>query len=180
MRTSSPTVPLISDRNRGVQTDRRKRSDKITNLTMGEAVRLYMAELIQGGENLNVAKLEVADACLRELELPITREISPQQLEDWANLCELEPELVSTHLPDGYYGPSPRTPKVPEVYRKEKIPEGLRWRVFVRDGFACQHCGSREFLRADHVIPESKGGPTTFENLQTLCNKCNSRKGSRL
>ena len=177
MRTSSPTVPLISDRNRGVQTDRRKRSD----LTMGEAVRLYMAELLQGGENIDRAKLEIADACLREFELPTTTEISPAQRADWMNCCELEPELVSIPGSSGYRPPDP-TAAVPAavVYRKEKIPEALRWRVFERDGFACRKCGKRELLRADHVIPESKGGPTTFENLQTLCNKCNSRKGARL
>jgi hypothetical protein len=32
-------------------------------------------------------------------------------------------------------------------------------------------------LSADHVIPESKGGPTTLENLQTLCMRCNLKKG---
>lgn len=33
------------------------------------------------------------------------------------------------------------------------------------------------FLSADHVVPKSKGGPTTFENLRVLCTRCNSRRG---
>lgn len=63
--------------------------------------------------------------------------------------------------------------------KKVVISEKLRWRVFARDGYACKACGSGEMLRADHIIPESKGGPTTFENLQTLCHSCNARKGNR-
>lgn len=65
-------------------------------------------------------------------------------------------------------------------YRKISIPEELRWQVFERDGFACRACGSRRFLRADHVIPESRGGPAEIGNLQTLCMYCNSKKGSSL
>lgn len=63
--------------------------------------------------------------------------------------------------------------------KKTPIPEHLRWEVFKRDGFRCRHCGAQEMLRADHIVPESKGGPTTIENLQTLCHSCNARKGPR-
>lgn len=69
------------------------------------------------------------------------------------------------------------------VYKKQPIPPRLRWDVFARDDFTCKHCGSKgsgdSMLHADHVVPESKGGPTTIENLQTLCGSCNSRKGAR-
>lgn len=64
-------------------------------------------------------------------------------------------------------------------YQKGQIPERLRWQVFERDNFTCKHCGSKRMLRADHVEPESRGGPTTLENLQTLCHSCNSSKGAR-
>ena len=64
-------------------------------------------------------------------------------------------------------------------YRKGAIPRSLRTQVFERDGYRCVQCQSYKSLAADHVIPESKGGPTTFENLQTLCQSCNSRKGNR-
>jgi hypothetical protein len=61
---------------------------------------------------------------------------------------------------------------------KVPIPEELRWAVFSRDDFRCVKCGKREFLRADHIFPESKGGEAVLENLQTLCRNCNSRKGT--
>ena len=64
--------------------------------------------------------------------------------------------------------------------QKKPIPRALRKAVFERDGFKCKHCGGQWELAADHIIPESKGGPTTLENLQTLCKKCNSRKCNRM
>jgi hypothetical protein len=64
--------------------------------------------------------------------------------------------------------------------RKKPIPGKLRWEVFKRDDFRCRHCGTRDDLAADHIHPESMGGPTTLGNLQTLCRPCNSRKGARV
>lgn len=55
----------------------------------------------------------------------------------------------------------------------------LRWKVWERDNFTCQGCGTRLFLSIDHIIPESKGGLTTEENLNTLCRSCNSKKENR-
>jgi hypothetical protein len=62
---------------------------------------------------------------------------------------------------------------------KTPIPNDIRWAVFERDNFTCQNCGSRRLLEADHVYPESKGGKTVPENLQTLCQTCNRKKGAR-
>lgn len=62
-------------------------------------------------------------------------------------------------------------------YKKGNIPADLRWAVWERDNFTCKKCGSRRQLAIDHVMPESKGGETVRENLQTLCVKCNTRKG---
>lgn len=60
------------------------------------------------------------------------------------------------------------------------VPDSLRWEVFERDDFRCRECGSRRRLQADHIQPRSKGGLTTFDNLQTLCISCNSRKRDRI
>lgn len=64
-------------------------------------------------------------------------------------------------------------------FKKMKINADLRRRVFERDAYRCVDCRGWEDLTADHVIPESKGGPTTLENLATRCRSCNSRKGVR-
>ena len=77
----------------------------------------------------------------------------------------------------GLYGAMPRhTPR----YKKAPISPGLRTQVFERDEYRCKHCGTHKNLRADHIYPESKGGATTLENLQTLCHSCNSIKGAKL
>lgn len=61
---------------------------------------------------------------------------------------------------------------------KKSISEGTRWLVWERDNFTCQHCGSRRYLTVDHIVPESKGGAHDMGNFQTLCRRCNSKKGA--
>lgn len=62
----------------------------------------------------------------------------------------------------------------------------LRQTIKERDGFACKKCGvsiSKEpnlLLEIDHIIPVSKGGLTTEDNLQTLCWRCNRSKGAKI
>lgn len=51
--------------------------------------------------------------------------------------------------------------------------------VFARDDHACQYCGARaETL--DHVVPRSRGGTHTWENVVAACRPCNVRKADRL
>ncbi len=53
--------------------------------------------------------------------------------------------------------------------------------VFQRDHFTCQYCAQRfpfHKLTCDHVIPRSKGGKTSWDNLVTACLPCNTKKGS--
>ncbi len=54
-----------------------------------------------------------------------------------------------------------------------------RKNVLRRDHFRCQYCGAKEHLTIDHVMPKSRGGKDTWENLTTACTRCNSRKGCR-
>ena len=53
--------------------------------------------------------------------------------------------------------------------------------VFLRDGYQCQYCHQvfhRKHLTVDHVIPKSKGGKRTWNNLSSACNACNSNRGT--
>ena len=66
--------------------------------------------------------------------------------------------------------------------KKAKIPKGLRHDVLARDESTCQMCGRKApevKLHVDHIKPESKGGPTTLDNLQVLCADCNLGKGDK-
>lgn len=51
-----------------------------------------------------------------------------------------------------------------------------------RDGYVCQRCGQileRTALEVDHIVPIALGGDDEDDNLQTLCVRCNRRKGAR-
>ena len=52
-----------------------------------------------------------------------------------------------------------------------------RQNVFRRDDHKCVYCRSVHNLTLDHVIPRSKGGPNTWDNLVTCCGDCNVKKG---
>jgi 5-methylcytosine-specific restriction endonuclease McrA len=52
--------------------------------------------------------------------------------------------------------------------------------ILARDGFRCQYCGSTRHLTIDHVVPRSRGGLDSWENVVTSCAPCNVRKGACL
>ncbi|MEX0647294.1 MAG: HNH endonuclease [Balneolaceae bacterium] len=54
-----------------------------------------------------------------------------------------------------------------------------RRNIMKRDRHTCQYCGVKSDLTLDHVMPRSRGGRDSWENLVTACNKCNVKKGSR-
>lgn len=64
-----------------------------------------------------------------------------------------------------------------------KVTRAMRYDVLRRDGFKCVRCGrGREDgvkLHVDHIVPVSRGGKSTMDNLQTLCEDCNCGKGNK-
>lgn len=54
-----------------------------------------------------------------------------------------------------------------------------RQNIFKRDGNRCQYCGSPDHLTLDHVMPKSRQGRTSWDNLTTACKYCNSKKGQK-
>jgi 5-methylcytosine-specific restriction endonuclease McrA len=78
---------------------------------------------------------------------------------------------------------------VPAVIRLRKgismYKDGVKFsraNVYTRDGYKCCYCGHKKAprdLTYDHVIPRSRGGKTTFQNIVTSCKPCNLRKGNK-
>src|SRR5947209_10921422 len=66
---------------------------------------------------------------------------------------------------------------IPRGTHRRKI---TRRAVFARDDWTCQYCGSRSNLTVDHVVPRSKGGASSWENIVASCAPCNRRKGNAL
>ena len=67
--------------------------------------------------------------------------------------------------------------RVPRDTHRRKI---TRRAVFARDDWTCQYCGARSNLTVDHVIPRSKGGASSWDNIVASCAPCNLRKGNAL
>ncbi len=64
----------------------------------------------------------------------------------------------------------------------DRRPAFTRFNVFLRDRFQCQYCADSlpaELLTFDHVLPRSRGGRTTWDNVITACQDCNLEKGNR-
>src|SRR5690606_25141458 len=99
-----------------------------------------------------------------------------------ADLTPEEVELALAWLPDVGDFPNvlrARDTSEPPPSRRPYIPVATRRAVYERDGFQCVACGAEEDLSLDHIVPFSKGGPDTIENLRVLCRPCNSRRGNR-
>ena len=80
-----------------------------------------------------------------------------------------------------------RVPRVIQLLSCERPPRHdvkfSRHNIYVRDGNRCQYCGRRfptSELSLDHVVPLSRGGPSTWENVVCACLPCNVRKGNKL
>lgn len=79
-----------------------------------------------------------------------------------------------------------RAPRLVHLLRYDRVPRSVvrlsRENLMTRDGHVCQYCGKKPALRElniDHVLPRSRGGGDSWENLVTSCMPCNLRKGWR-
>ncbi len=79
-----------------------------------------------------------------------------------------------------------RLPSVIRLLEYRRIPHQSRSlsrkNILMRDRYTCQYCGktlNSNELTLDHVMPRSRGGETSWENLVACCHPCNNRKGSR-
>ncbi|MCX8507418.1 MAG: HNH endonuclease [Rhodobacteraceae bacterium] len=66
-----------------------------------------------------------------------------------------------------------------DYVKPQKRVAFTRFNLFLRDEFCCQYCGSKGDLTFDHVVPRSKGGVTSWENVVAACSPCNLRKGNK-
>ncbi len=78
---------------------------------------------------------------------------------------------------------APVKPQKPSRVHRSVLTKSIRYEVFKRDGFHCRHCGATKeetTLHVDHILPVSRGGTDTMDNLQTLCEACNLSKSDRV
>ncbi len=75
-------------------------------------------------------------------------------------------------------------PSVVRLARYVRVPRQghvaiSRRSVFARDNYRCQYCGASA-ENIDHVVPRSRGGTHTWDNVVAACRRCNSAKEDRL
>jgi 5-methylcytosine-specific restriction endonuclease McrA len=108
--------------------------------------------------------------------------------DSWRELSEMEASLGAGREHDWIRGVGfqLRAPRVIRLMECDRGPrQGLRFNrrnVFARDGNRCQYCGRNyptSELSLDHVMPRSRGGDTSWENIVCACVACNVRKGGR-
>ncbi len=100
----------------------------------------------------------------------------PHDFESWTAVEPASGEL-SVRTPTGRV----RVPRILLLRHYNRVPRTplrlSRRNVFLRDGHACMYCGATGDLTIDHVVPRSRGGNSSWENLVACCRACNLAKG---
>ena len=178
-----------------------------TNLT-DRAIRLYIenglvapscSENYAGRKNIdfteddvvclkNIATLRKAGFSISEIkQLRLGEEPCRKALEEFVKY--INGEVVYEEIAKEYLSPKDavKSSNTNTISKKHKTPREpssrLKVQVLMRDGNRCRLCGVEcndglHNIHFDHIIPWSKGGETTLENLQVLCSDCNLAKGN--
>ena len=114
-----------------------------------------------------------------------TEHFNPYSLDGWIEFKPWDPE--ATYSPDQRWIKTPSSAiAVPDVILLkrygERPPRNVNFNrdnLWKRDEYSCQYCGeklSSKELQVEHVLPRSRGGPTSWENCVAACSSCNARK----
>lgn len=81
----------------------------------------------------------------------------------------------------GDYYQVPKMVMVKKFIKRKRVLLPKKRNIFLRDNYTCQYCSCEDpsVLTLDHVIPQSRGGKNTWENLVCACRPCNFKKGNR-
>lgn len=108
-----------------------------------------------------------ANAQEREIALLMAKK---KVLSEGASTARLRSEVAALEtIPSREHRPS-----------RKLIPDAIKSAVWIRDQGCCVVCGSTNDLQFDHVIPYSKGGGDSEQNLQIMCGDCNRAKSARI
>lgn len=131
---------------------------------------------LAGGTKLDAPRRRFFEATLRQFRKSDYPDKVPAVIEDAS--CK-----VFGHLCPVYFTAEPLTETKDRRKHSRSIPREVMLKVVRRDGQICQKCFQPvpdNEVEFDHVIPFSKGGPSTVENLRLLCFDCNRTKKASL
>lgn len=103
-------------------------------------------------------------------EMSQFRSVEPQHHDEWVQAVNFRIQV----------------PRIIRLLHYDRVPRKTlrfnRRNLFARDGHRCQYCGKSmplSQLSIDHVLPRSRGGETSWDNVVSSCVTCNTRKGGR-
>lgn len=152
---------------------------------MSQGSRELSAQVLVVNRNLQAVHITTARRAFVLMFTDVARALDlawvSHDFESWAS------------LPAGGEGPSVgtsrgliRVPRVVQLVTYDRMPRTTirltRRNIFLRDGYTCQYCarrGTPRDLNLDHVMPRSRGGPMSWENVVCSCRVCNLKKGGR-
>ncbi|MBX7245008.1 MAG: HNH endonuclease [Candidatus Sumerlaeaceae bacterium] len=113
----------------------------------------------------------------------VTDDYSTHNFESWRDLSQVSDSLRKIATPSFQIA----VPEVIMLTRFSKFPprqvKFSRRNIYTRDNYTCQYCGvipPKDELTIDHVIPRSRGGKSTWDNVVLACMRCNMKKGDRM
>ncbi len=138
---------------------------------------------VQVGDILRVKNKDTLEVVDWKVTQPPARLSEAEAREEWVKLSFFRDSRRAQRF--GYFPYLLQNLEKVREYPPEKpaaryIPSEVRVRVWIRDGGKCKSCGSHTTLQFDHVIPVSKGGSNTEENIELLCKPCNQQKAGRI
>lgn len=144
------------------------RADKIVRIMIAQLYKIYLDKKVDKKEALHkVALQELFDLNydqFNELDLLEVENV----LYNGADISDLD-TFVSYYSNKNNFN---------RISRSRTISREVMEEVFIRDKGKCQTCGSSENLEFDHILPYSKGGNNTSNNIQLLCFECNRKKSA--
>jgi len=113
----------------------------------------------------------------------VTDDYATHDFESWRELSAYVDTMKKITTPSYQIA----VPEVIMLSRFNKFPprqvKFSRRNIYLRDNHTCQYCGvlpPKDEITIDHILPRSRGGKTTWENVVLACIRCNTRKGSKL
>lgn len=152
---------------------------------MSQSSRELSAQVLVVNRNLQAVHITTARRAFVLMFTDVARALDlawvSHDFESWASLAPgADGPSVGTSR-----GPI-RVPRVVQLVTYDRMPRTTirltRRNIFLRDGYTCQYCarrGTPRDLNLDHVMPRSRGGPMTWENVVCSCRVCNLKKGGR-
>jgi len=144
------------------------RSTKIVRIMIAQLYKIYIDKKVDKTEALH--KVSLQD--LFDLNYDQFNEFDLLEVENvlntGANIADLDTFVQSYSNKNNFN----------RISRSRTITREVMEEVFIRDKGKCQVCGSSENLEFDHVLPFSKGGNNTSNNIQLLCFECNRKKSA--